>query len=347
MKASSMKLFRRVSAAAAALALAGFGAGAWAHDDLGRPTPGAIDFQPGVTSLRDAALHFHNGVLLPVAVAISVFVLILLLYCVVRFNKRVNPVPARWSHNTPVEVVWTVVPVLILMFIAIFSFRLLFTYHDMPKPDVTVKATGYQWYWGYEYPDLKVSEITSVLVPEEKAAPHMFRLQADTPMVVPVNKTVRVLVTGADVIHAFRVPAFGVMADAIPGRVNQVWFKAEKTGMYYGQCSELCGVDHAFMPINVKVVTQPEFDAWVASKGGGAAAATPTTLAAQANAAGASNTPAPAAGPVQPGPNAAGLNAPNKSPAGPAAATPANPAGPAANPSAPAPGQAQPAPAQH
>ena len=341
-----MKLFRRVSAAGAALALAGFGANAWAVDDLGKPTPDAIDFQPGVTTLREAALHLHNGVLLPVAVGISIFVLCLLIYCMVRFNKRANPTPARWSHNTPVEVVWTVVPVLILMFIAIFSFRLLFVYHDMPRPDLTVKATGYQWYWGYEYPDLKISEMTSVIVPEEKAEPHMFRLQADTPMVVPVNKTVRVLVTGADVIHAFRVPAFGIMADAIPGRVNQVWFKAQKTGMYYGQCSELCGVDHAFMPINVKVVTQPEFDAWVASKTGGAPAATPTTLAAQANAAGASNTPAPAGG-AQPTAAAAQMTPPNKTTAPADGATPAAPAGPASNPSAPAPGSAQPAPAQH
>jgi cytochrome c oxidase subunit II len=341
-----MKLFRRVSAAGAALALAGLGAQAWANDKLGQPTPDAIDFQPGVTPLRDSALWFHNFILLPVAVGISLFVLALLIYCVVRFNKRSNPTPARWSHNTPVEIIWTVVPVLILMGIAIFSFKLLFAYHDMPKPDVTIKATGYQWYWGYEYPDLKLSEITSVIVPEDKAPPGLYRLAADQPMVVPVNKTVRVLVTGADVIHAFRVPAFGVMADAIPGRVNQVWFNADKTGMYYGQCSELCGVDHAFMPINVKVVTQAEFDAWVASKSGAAAAPTPTTLNAAANAAGAANTPAPAAG-AQPAPDAAGMNPPNKTPASQAGAAPVTPAGPAANPSAPAPGKAQPAPAQH
>jgi cytochrome c oxidase subunit 2 len=338
MKASSMKLLKRVSAGCAALACAGLAGVAWANDKLGQPTPGAIDFQPGVTPLRHASLFFHNGVLMPVITAISLFVAALLIYCVVRFNKRANPTPARWSHNTPIEIVWTVVPVLILMFIAIFSFRLLFAYHDMPRPDLTVKVTGYQWYWGYEYPDQKIGEFTSNILPEEKAGKELFRLAATEPLVVPVNKTVRVLVTGADVIHSFRVPAFGIIADAIPGRVNQTWFKAERTGVYYGQCSELCGIDHAFMPIEVHVVSQAEFDAWAASKAPAAPAATPTTLNAAADAAGAANTPAAAAPagaaaqPAQAAPSAGGQN---------------SPAGPAANPSAPAPGPAQPAPAQH
>jgi cytochrome c oxidase subunit 2 len=208
----------------------------------------------------------------------------------------------------------------------------------MPKPDVTVKVTGYQWYWGYEYPDLKVPEITSRMLEEEKAGSELYRLRATEPLVVPVNKTVRVLVTGADVIHAFRVPAFGIIADAIPGRVNQSWFKADRPGVYYGQCSELCGIDHAFMPIEVHVVSQAQFDAWVASKAGGAPAATPTTLNAQAAAAGATNTP-PAAAPA---------GAASEPPQGAApSAGPTTPAGPAANPSAPAPGSARPAPAQH
>ncbi len=335
-----MKLLRRVSAAGAALALTGLAGYAWADDKLGQPTSGAIDFQPGVTVLRNESLIFHNAVLMPVITAISLFVLALLVYVIVRFNKKANPTPARWSHNTPIEIVWTVVPVLILMIVAIFSFRLLFLYHDMPRPDLTVKVTGYQWYWGYEYPDLKVPEITSRMLEEEKAGKELYRLRATEPLVVPVNKNVRVLVTGADVIHSFRVPAFGIISDAIPGRVNQSWFKAEKTGVYYGQCSELCGIDHAFMPVEVHVVSQPEFDAWVASKGGGAAAAPPTPRTNAAEAAGATNAPA---APAAPG----AATQPAQAPAS-AAGGVTTPAGPAANPSAPAPGSAAaPAPARH
>lgn len=312
-----------------------FAAQAFAADLLGQPTDGAIDMQPAAAPLRETQIWFHNFVLLPIITAIALFVLALLIWCVVRFNKRANPVPAKWSHNTPVEVIWTVVPVLILMFIAIFSFKLLYAFHDMPKPDVTVKATGNQWYWSYEYPQLKVAEYTSKVLPEDQAGHELYRLKSDNPMVVPVNKVVRVQVTGADVIHAWTVPAFGVKIDAIPGRLNQTWFKAEKVGTYYGQCSELCGVDHAFMPIEVKVVSQPEFDAWVASKGGGAPAVTPTSLNAAANAGmAAAGTPsasaAPAASSAAP---AASSSTPNTN----------IPAGPAAKPAGPAPASAAPA----
>jgi cytochrome c oxidase subunit 2 len=196
------------------------------------------------------------------------------------------------SH--PGQILWTIVPVLILMVISIFSFRLLFAYHDMPKPDLTIKATGNQWYWSYEYPDQKIAEFQSNILPEAKAkaAGVPYKLAVDDPLYVPVNKTVRVLVTGADVIHAFAIPSFGIDADAIPGRANETWFRAEKTGIYYGSCRQLCGVDHAFMPIEVHVVTQPEFDAWVAGKNGNKPALTPATL----NPAGAANnTPAPGA----------------------------------------------------
>lgn len=281
----------------------------------GHPTDGDIGLQPGVTAIRHQAQWFHDMLLLPIITVISLFVLALLVICVVRFNKRANPVPARWSHNTPIEIIWTVVPVLILAVIAVFSFRLLFAYHDMPKPDLTVKATGYQWYWGYEYPDQKVAEIISNMLPEEeaKAKGVPFRLAATEPLVVPVNKVVRVLVTGSDVIHAFAVPSFGIISDAIPGRVNETWFKAEKTGTFYGQCRELCGIDHAFMPIEVKVVTQPEFDAWVASKGGSTAAAAPVAAPAAADAA------SPAAAALPAPPPAAGTD-PSSAPAQPAAA---------------------------
>jgi len=273
---------RALATGVAAGAMAAFwGASALAEDLVGQPTPGAIDLQPGVTPLRHDAIFFHNAILLPIITAITLLVLGLLVWVVVRYNRRANPTPARWSHNTLIEVIWTLAPVLILVFIAIFSFKLLFAYHDMPKPDLTVKATGYQWYWGYEYPDQKISEFVSNMLPEDqaKAKNVPYRLAATEPLVVPVNKTVRVLVTGADVIHAFAVPSFGVIIDAIPGRVNETWFKAEKVGTYYGQCRELCGVDHAFMPIEVRVVTQPEFDAWVASKGGSAAGAAPAAAA--------------------------------------------------------------------
>jgi cytochrome c oxidase subunit 2 len=256
---------------------------------------------------------------MPIITLITLLVLGLLIWIVVRYNKKSNPVPAKWSHNTTIEVIWTVVPVLILMFIAIFSFRLLFAYNDMPKPDVTVKATGYQWYWGYEYPDQKVGEFVSNLLPEDEAKQRNvpYLLAATEPLVVPVNKNVRVLVTGADVIHAFALPAFGLKIDAVPGRINETWFRAEKVGTYYGQCSELCGVDHAFMPIEIKVVTQPEFEAWVASKGGSMtadapAAAEPAAAPAAADAA----TPAAA--------DAAAAPAPTSTPAAPAAAPAAN-----------------------
>lgn len=284
------------------MALAMFGVQAKAEDLLGQPTPGAIDLQPAASELKHDAIFFHNAILMPIITIITLFVLGLIIWIVVRYNKKANPVPARWSHNTMIEVVWTATPVLILMFIAIFSFKLLFKYHDTPTPYMTVKATGYQWYWGYEYPDQKISEITSIMMPEEeaKAKGLPFRLAATEAMIVPVNKVVRVQVTGADVIHAFALPAFGLKTDAIPGRLNETWFRAEKTGVYYGQCSELCGIDHAFMPIEIKVVSQPEFDAWVASK---APAAAPAAAAAPADAAAApaaAPATAPAAAPAAP-----------------------------------------------
>jgi cytochrome c oxidase subunit 2 len=297
---SSFKGMRALATGVAAGVTSMFwGAAALADDLIGQPTPGAIDMQPGVTALKQEAISFHNYILLPIITAIVALVLGLLLWIMVRYNKRANPVPARWSHNTTVEVVWTLAPVLILVFIAIFSFKLLFAYHDMPKPDVTIKATGYQWYWGFEYPDQKIPEYIANILPEDQAKARgvPYRLASTQPLVVPVNKTVEVLVTGADVIHSFAVPAFGVIMDAIPGRVNHTWFKVDRIGTYYGQCRELCGIDHAFMPIEVHVVSQADFDAWVASKHAPAAAAStpPAAPAPQAAAAASSATPAPAA----------------------------------------------------
>ena len=251
---------------------------------VGQPVDGAMGLQPAHAPLKYQAIFFHNVVLLPIITIITLFVLALLLVCIFRFNKRANPVPAKWSHNTPIEIAWTVIPVLILMVIAVFSFKLLFAYHSMGKPDLTVKATGYQWYWGYEYPDQKIPEFTSnVLTKEEaEAKGEPYLLAADHSLVVPVDKTVHLLVTGADVIHDFGLPAFGVKIDAVPGRVNDAWFKADKTGIYYGQCDQLCGVNHAYMPIEIQVVTQPEFDAWVAKQHAPATPAAATPVAAPA-----------------------------------------------------------------
>jgi len=296
MKASRMVMRRLASGAALAAATLMTAGGAFAADLMGQPTPGAIDFQPAAAPLKHQVIFFHNVILLPIITAIVLLVLGLIVYCVVRFNKKANPTPAKWSHNTLVEVIWTSGPVLILMFIAIFSFKLLYAYHDMPKPDLTVKVVGYQWYWGYSYPDQKIDEITSTKMEEAeaKAKGVPYRLAANNPMVVPVGKVVRVLVTGADVIHAWANPAFGTKIDAVPGRVNQTWFKAEKVGVYYGQCSELCGIDHAFMPTEVDVVSQADFDKWVASKAAPApapAAAAPAASSAPP----AASAPAPAA----------------------------------------------------
>jgi cytochrome c oxidase subunit 2 len=291
MKPSSFSISRLAASAGAAIAMAAISSQVFAADLVGQPTDRAIDFQPSVTHLRDHVVSFHNWILLPVLFGISTLVLALLLWCIVRYNAKANPTPARFTHNTTVEVLWTLGPVLILLLIAIPSFRLLFDYHDMPRPDLTVKATGYQWYWGYAYPDQKIDEYTSNILTEDKAkaagAPYM--LATTAPLVVPVNKTVHVLVIGADVIHSFSVPAFGIKIDAVPGRTNDTWFHAEKIGTYYGQCSQLCGTDHSYMPIEVRVVSQADFDAWVASKTAPAPAA--SNAAAPAN----STAPAPTA----------------------------------------------------
>lgn len=278
-----------------------------AQDLIGQPTDGALGLQPGASPLKQEAIWFHDAILLPMCIGISVLVLGLLVWVVIRYNKKANPVPARWSHNTLVEVVWTIVPVFILVGIALFSFRLLFAYENMPEPDMTIKATGNQWNWSYEYPDQGVAEFYSSMLPEDEVARRgmpsaLYRLAVDEPIVVPVGKTVKVLVTASDVIHSFALPAFGLKTDAIPGRTNETWFKADRVGTFYGQCSELCGVDHAFMPIEIRVVSEAEFAAWVASKGGS------MTAAADAQAAAA---PAPAPAAIDP----ASADAPTPAPA--------------------------------
>lgn len=254
----------------------------WAQELVGQPTPGGIGLQPAASPLKEHAHIFHDAILMPVITAICLLVLGLLIWIVVRYNKRRNPVPAKWSHNTTIEILWTVVPVLILIVIAVFSFRLLFAYHDMPEPDVTVKVTGNQWSWTYEYPDHGVGEYVSNMLPEAEARAQglPYRLAADEAMVVPVGQVVQLLVTASDVIHAVALPAFGLKTDAIPGRVNETWFRADREGVFYGQCSELCGVDHAFMPIEIRVVSQAAFEAWIAERGGSMPGAEPAEDAA-------------------------------------------------------------------
>ena len=229
-----------------------------AFAELGQPAPWEFRLQGSASPVMDNITWFHNF-LFVVITLITLFVLALLAIVVVRFNARANPVPSRTTHNTLIEVAWTLIPVLILFGISIPSFRLLFLQLDLPKADLTVKATGKQWYWSYAYPDNGKFEFDSLLAQDKQ--PRL--LGVDNEMVVPVNKVVRVQTTGADVIHSFAVPAFGIKIDAIPGRLNETWFKATKTGMFYGQCSELCGKDHSFMPIAVKVVSDQEFAAWV------------------------------------------------------------------------------------
>jgi len=233
---------------------------AWAG--LGQPSPWELGLQESATPVMDDIVWFHNF-LIWLIVAIALFVLVLLLIVMVRFNARSNPVPSRTTHNTFIEVLWTVVPVVILVTIAIPSFRLLFYELKVPKADLTVKVTGKQWFWSYSYPDSKF-EFDSLMVQEKDLKPGDLRLlTVDNEMVVPVNKVVHVLVTGADVIHSFSVPSFGIKIDAIPGRLNETWFKAEREGVYYGQCSQLCGRDHAFMPISVRVVSDKDYSAWL------------------------------------------------------------------------------------
>jgi cytochrome c oxidase subunit 2 len=236
---------------------------AWAG--LGQPTPWEMDLQDSASPVMADVAGFHFFLLWVIAV-ISAFVLALLLIVILRFNARANPTPSRTTHNTPIEILWTIVPVIILALIAVPSFRLLFVQLEVPKPDLTVKVTGKQWFWSYSYPDNGNFEFDSLMVRDKDLKPGQLRLlTADNEMVVPVNKVVHVLVTGADVIHSFTVPSFGIRMDAIPGRINETWFKATSEGMFYGQCSELCGKDHSFMPIAVRVVNENDFNTWLNS----------------------------------------------------------------------------------
>ena len=241
---------------------------------IGAPTPKGTGFQPASTELASGLQGLDHMILIIISV-ITVFVTALLLIVIVRYNRRANPTPARFTHNSPLEVAWTLIPVLILVFIGSFSLPELFKQQDFRevKADLTIKVTGNQWFWSYEYPDEGVS-FDSFLLPKDQLAAHgydesLYLLATDTAVVIPVGKTILVQVTGADVIHSWKVPAFGVMQDAVPGRLAQLWFKAEKEGIYFGQCSEICGKDHAYMPITVKVVSEEAYAKWLeAAKAG-------------------------------------------------------------------------------
>jgi len=230
---------------------------------LGQPSPWQLGLQQSASPVMDNIIWFHDF-LLYIITAIAGFVLALLIIVMVRFNARANPAPSRTTHNTLIEIAWTIIPIMILMFIAVPSFKLLFFQLNVPPADLTVKATGKQWFWSYSYPDNGGFEFDSLMLKEGERKQDQPRLLAvDNEMVVPVNKTVRVITTGADVIHSFAVPSFGIKIDAVPGRINETWFTATREGVYYGQCSELCGKDHAFMPIAVRVVSEQAFSAWI------------------------------------------------------------------------------------
>jgi cytochrome c oxidase subunit II len=269
-----------IAAGGIATLLAGSALAQQALEIIGQPVDGAMGFQPAVTEVAQD-INWLDGMLLYIITAIVVFVTALLAYVTVRYNAKSNPIPARFTHNSPLEVAWTLIPIVILVVIGAFSLPILFKQQEIPVGDVTIKATGYQWYWGYEYVDEGVTFDsymigspatggTNMLTPEVedqlKAAGYakeQFLLATDTAVVIPVGKVIVVQVTGADVIHSWKMPAFGVMQDAVPGRTAALWFKAETEGIYFGQCSELCGQMHAYMPITIKVVSEAAYAEWL------------------------------------------------------------------------------------
>ncbi len=281
------------------------------EDGQGQPVAKGMDFQPQVTEVGRYAKWLNNAMLLPIMTVICLFVLALMLWIVVRYRKKANPVPSTTTHNTTIEVIWTAIPIVILVAIAVPSIDLLAQQYKPPSKDaVTVKIKGYQWYWGYEYPDYGISEYLSKMIDKETAAERgePYLLAVDERMVVPVGTEIKLIITGADVIHSFAVPALWTKMDAIPGRLNETKFKADRVGVYYGQCSELCGVDHAFMPIAVEVLPKEKFAAWVRFKGGKMPGDAPA--AAPADAAPAAPAPAPAAAAPAATPAAAPATAP-------------------------------------
>ena len=233
---------------------------------IGKPIDGGINFQPPVTELaRD--IQWLDNFMLIIITMISVFVVVLLGIVIFRFNRKSNPEPANFTHHSTLEITWTLVPTAILIVIGAFSLPMLFKQLNIPEYDLTIKATGNQWYWSYEYPDQEIS-FDSFMLAKEELADHGYQddeylLATDNPVVVPVGAVVRMQVTGSDVLHAWKIPAFGVHVDAVPGRLNETWYKVEKEGIYFGQCSELCGLNHSYMPIVVKAVSKDRYENWL------------------------------------------------------------------------------------
>ncbi|WP_425037822.1 cytochrome c oxidase subunit II [Primorskyibacter sp. S187A] len=264
-----MRLFSILATAFAVLAALPAAAQSVAGQELeviGAPVDRGTGFQPAATELA-SDLQWLDGMILVIITIITLFVVALLAWCVVRFNRRANPNPSSFTHNTPVEIAWTVIPIAILVLIGAYSLPVLFKQQEIPEADITIKVTGYQWYWGYEYVDHEFA-FDSFMLDRTALADYgysddLYLLATDTAVVVPVGKTVVMQVTAADVIHSWTIPAFGVKQDAVPGRLAELWFSAEKEGVYFGQCSELCGKDHAYMPITVKVVSEETYAAWL------------------------------------------------------------------------------------
>lgn len=240
---------------------------------MGQPTPGGLGLQLAATPVKEYMHWFHDQFMLPIITIITIFVAALLAWCMYRFSEKRNPEPSATTHHVGLEVAWTVIPVVILIIIAIPSFRLLYLEQTLPRADVTIKAMGKQWFWTYEYPDAGRMTFDQIMLTEKEIADRVAKgersaelprlLAVDNEVVVPVNKTVRVQVTASDVLHAFAVPSFGVKIDAVPGRLNETWFRSTREGVFYGQCSELCGKDHAFMPIAVRVVSEQAYAQWL------------------------------------------------------------------------------------
>jgi len=270
--------------AAMGAALVGVLAGPASANGVGLAEPGQIGFQTGVTPIAREIQWFHDDLLMPIITAISLLVLALLAYVIWKFNEKANPTPSKTTHNTLVEVAWTIIPVLILVVIAIPSFRLLTNELTIPPADLTVKVTASQWHWAYEYPkDQGGFSFDSFMKADNEIKPEngdVRLLSVDNEAVVPVNKTVVLQVTAVDVIHSFVIQSFGIRIDAVPGRLNETWFKADREGVYYGQCSKICGKDHAFMPIVFRVVSDEKYQAWLAdAKKKFAAAPNPVSVA--------------------------------------------------------------------
>lgn len=271
----AIALMRRAMTAMTATVIAGAVAlPAFAQDVLGDlpvigvPVDGAMNFQPASSPLAEDQQWLDHFVLIIIA-AVTVFVCLLLFYCILRFNSRANPVPARFTHNTPIEIIWTLVPVLFLIAIGAYSLPILFRSQEMPNnPDLVVKVTGHQWYWSYEYLEDEIAFDALMLQKDELAdagyAESEYLLATDNAVVVPVDKVVLMQITASDVIHSWAIPSFAIKQDAVPGRIAQAWFSVNQEGIYFGQCSELCGINHSYMPIVVKAVSQEKYDAWLA-----------------------------------------------------------------------------------